>query len=60
MGKAIATGNLAEPPSPGEAALMEALAGFGAPEASFTTAEPINGHPRGQIAPPPKTGAGER
>jgi cytolysin-activating lysine-acyltransferase len=56
MGKAIDIGNLAEPPSPGEAALMEALAGFcSAPEASFTTADAIAKHARGQIAPPSKT-----
>jgi cytolysin-activating lysine-acyltransferase len=56
MGKAVDTGNLAEPPSPGEAALMEALAGFCAPDdASSTTAEPIAARPRGQIAPSSKT-----
>jgi cytolysin-activating lysine-acyltransferase len=56
MGKAIDTGNLAKPPSPGEAALMEALAGFSsAPEASFTAADAIAEHPRGQTAPPSKT-----
>jgi cytolysin-activating lysine-acyltransferase len=56
MGKATDTTNLADTPSPGAAALMEALAGFGAaPEASFTTAEPITKHARGQIALPSKT-----
>jgi cytolysin-activating lysine-acyltransferase len=47
MGKAVDTGNLSEPPSPGAAALMEALAGFSAAhDASSTTAEPINGQAR--------------
>jgi cytolysin-activating lysine-acyltransferase len=56
MGKAVDTGNLADAPSPGAAALMEALAGFSAaPEASFTTAKPITDHARGQTGPPPKT-----
>jgi cytolysin-activating lysine-acyltransferase len=56
MGKPADTSNLADTPSPGEAALMEALAGFGAaPETSFTTADPINGHAREQTGPPPKT-----
>jgi hypothetical protein len=37
MGQAADTGNLADTPSPGAAALMEALAGFsGAHDASFT------------------------
>jgi cytolysin-activating lysine-acyltransferase len=56
MGKAIDTGNPAHPPLPGEAALMEALAGFrGAPEASSTTADMITGHARGQTGSPSKT-----
>jgi cytolysin-activating lysine-acyltransferase len=56
MGKAIDTGNLAHPPSAGEAALMEALAGFSsAPEASSTAADTITEHARGQTAPPSKT-----
>ena len=56
MGKATDTGNLADPPSPGAVALMEALAGFGgAPEASFTTAGTITEHARGQTGSPSKT-----
>jgi cytolysin-activating lysine-acyltransferase len=56
MGKAIDTGNLAEEPSPGAAALMEALAGFsGAHDASSTTAEPVNGQARGPTGSPSKT-----
>ena len=56
MGKAVDTSNLVHPPSAGEAALMEALSGFGgAPEASFTTADTITKHARGQTAPPSKT-----
>jgi cytolysin-activating lysine-acyltransferase len=56
MSKAVDTGNLADPPSAGEAALMEALAGFSAaPEASSTAADPITGHARGQTGPPSKT-----
>jgi cytolysin-activating lysine-acyltransferase len=56
MGKAIDTGNLADPPSPGAAALMEALAGLSAaPEASSTAAEPSDGHAREQTASPSKT-----
>ena len=56
MGKAIDTGNLARTPSPGAAALMEALAGFSsAPGASFTTAGTITAHPRGQTGSPSKT-----
>jgi cytolysin-activating lysine-acyltransferase len=56
MGKAADTSNLAGTPSLGEAALMEALAGFGAAhDASFTSADQINGHARGQTGPPPKT-----
>jgi cytolysin-activating lysine-acyltransferase len=56
MDKATDTTNLADTPSPGAVALIEALAGFGAaPEAPFATAEPITKHARGQIAPPPKT-----
>jgi cytolysin-activating lysine-acyltransferase len=56
MGKAVDTGNLADPPSPGAVALMEALAGFGgAHDASSTAAEPIIAHPHEQTGPPPKT-----
>jgi cytolysin-activating lysine-acyltransferase len=56
MGKAADTGNLADAPSTGAAALMEALAGFsGAHDASLTNAEPINGHAREQTGPPSKT-----
>jgi cytolysin-activating lysine-acyltransferase len=56
MGKAVDTGNLADPPSPGAVALMEALAGFGAAhDASSTAADQITGHARGQTGPPSKT-----
>jgi cytolysin-activating lysine-acyltransferase len=56
MAAAADTGNIADTPSPGAAALMEALAGFGAShDASSTTAESINGHARGQTGSPPKT-----
>jgi cytolysin-activating lysine-acyltransferase len=56
MGKAVDTSNLADTPSPGAVALMEALAGFGdAHEASFATAKPITAHAREQTGPPPKT-----
>jgi cytolysin-activating lysine-acyltransferase len=56
MGKATDTGTLADPPSPGAAALMEALAGFGAAhDASSTAAEPVAAHAGGQIASPSKT-----
>jgi cytolysin-activating lysine-acyltransferase len=56
MGKAVDTGNLADTPSPGAAALMEALAGFrGAHDASLMSAEPIAAPARGQTAPPSKT-----
>jgi cytolysin-activating lysine-acyltransferase len=56
MGKATNTGNLADPPSPGAVALMEALAGFGsAPEAPFATADTITEPARGQTALPSKT-----
>jgi cytolysin-activating lysine-acyltransferase len=56
MGNTVDTGNLADPPSPGAVALMEALAGFGAaPDASSTTADQINGHVRGQTGSPSKT-----
>src|ERR1700710_894973 len=56
MGKAVDTSNLLNPPSPGAAALMEALAGLSAAhEASSTNAEPITAHARGQTAPPSKT-----
>jgi cytolysin-activating lysine-acyltransferase len=56
MGKAVDTNNLSDAPSAGEAALMEALAGFGAtPEASSTAADPVNERARGQTEPPSKT-----
>ena len=56
MGKAVGTSILAHTPSPGEAALMEALAGFSGPhDASFTNTNTITGHAREQTAPPPKT-----
>jgi cytolysin-activating lysine-acyltransferase len=56
MGKAVDTGILADPPSPGAAALMEALAGFGAAhDAPSTAAEPITDHAPEQTAPPSKT-----
>jgi cytolysin-activating lysine-acyltransferase len=56
MGKAVDTGILADPPSPGAAALMEALAGLGAaPGASSTTAAPVIVPAREQTAPPSKT-----
>jgi cytolysin-activating lysine-acyltransferase len=51
MGKAANT-NLAHTPSPGEAALIEALAGFGAPhDAPFTNSNTDSAHARGQTAP---------
>jgi cytolysin-activating lysine-acyltransferase len=56
MGKAVDTGNLADPPSPGAAVLMEALAGFSvAPDASSPAAEPITHHAHAQTALPSKT-----
>jgi cytolysin-activating lysine-acyltransferase len=56
MGKAVDTNNLSDAPSAGEAALMEALAGFGATrDASSTAAEPANGDARGQTGSPSKT-----
>jgi cytolysin-activating lysine-acyltransferase len=56
MGRPVDTGNLAEAPSPGAVALMEALAGFSAAhDASSATAEPITAHARGQTGPPSKT-----
>jgi cytolysin-activating lysine-acyltransferase len=56
MGKAVDTGNLAHTPSLGEAALMEALAGFSGPhDAPFTNNSTIAGHAQEQTAPPPKT-----
>jgi cytolysin-activating lysine-acyltransferase len=56
MSKAVDTGNLADSPSPGAAALMEALAGFGAAhEASSTAAEPVTDHAHAKTAPPSKT-----
>ena len=56
MGKADDIGNLADTPSSGAAALMEALAGFGgAHDASFTNVESITAQARDQIEPPSKT-----
>jgi cytolysin-activating lysine-acyltransferase len=56
MGKATDTGNLAEPPSPGAVALMEALAGLSAAhDASSTAADPITDHAHAQTGPPSKT-----
>jgi cytolysin-activating lysine-acyltransferase len=56
MGKAVDTGNLADTPSPGAAALIEALAGLSAAhEAPSPAADPINGHARAQRGSPPKT-----
>jgi cytolysin-activating lysine-acyltransferase len=56
MGKAVDTSNLADAPSPGAAALMEALAEFsGAHDASLTNAEPITDHAPEQTGPPTKT-----
>jgi cytolysin-activating lysine-acyltransferase len=56
MGKTADTGNLVETPSPGETALMEALAGFSAAhDASSTNAEPITAHACEQTGPPSKT-----
>jgi cytolysin-activating lysine-acyltransferase len=56
MGQAADTGNLADTPSPGAAALIEALAGFsGAHDASFTNSSTFTADARGQAGPPPKT-----
>ena len=56
MGKAVDPGNLADRPSAGEAALMEALAGLSAArEASFAAADPVNEDARGQTGSPSKT-----
>jgi cytolysin-activating lysine-acyltransferase len=56
MSRPVDTGNLADPPSPGAAALLEALAAFGAAhDASSTAADPIAAHARGQTGPPSKT-----
>jgi cytolysin-activating lysine-acyltransferase len=56
MGKAVDTGNLADPTSPGAVALMEALAGFSAAhDTSSIAADPVNGHPHEQTGPPTKT-----
>jgi cytolysin-activating lysine-acyltransferase len=56
MGNAVDSSNLTDPPSPGAVALMEALAGFDAVhDASSTIADQVNGHARGQTAPPSKT-----
>jgi cytolysin-activating lysine-acyltransferase len=48
MGSTVDTGNFADTPSPGAAALTEALAGFGGPRE-------ITGHTQPQTAPPLKT-----
>jgi cytolysin-activating lysine-acyltransferase len=48
MGSTADTGNFTDAPSLGEAALMEALAGFGGPHE-------ITRHAQQQTAPPPKT-----
>jgi cytolysin-activating lysine-acyltransferase len=56
MGKTVDTSNLSDTLSVGEAALMEALAGFNAArDASSTAAGPIKGHAHEQIGPPSKT-----
>jgi cytolysin-activating lysine-acyltransferase len=56
MGKAVDTNNLSDAPSAGEAALMEALAGFSAaPEASSAAADPVNGDTHEQSGSPSKT-----
>jgi cytolysin-activating lysine-acyltransferase len=56
MGRPVDTGNFADAPSPGAAALMEALAGFGAAQdASLKNTSAIAEHARGQTAPPSKT-----
>jgi cytolysin-activating lysine-acyltransferase len=49
-------GKLADAPSPGAAALMEALAGFGAAQdVSLKNTTAVTAHARGQTAPPSKT-----
>jgi cytolysin-activating lysine-acyltransferase len=56
MGRPVDTGNLADAPSPGAAALLEALAGFSAAhDASSAIADPVAAPARGQTAPPSKT-----
>jgi cytolysin-activating lysine-acyltransferase len=56
MGKAVDSSNLAHTPSPGAAALMEALAGFsGAHDTSATFAEQVAAPAPAQTAPPSKT-----
>jgi cytolysin-activating lysine-acyltransferase len=56
MGKAVDSSQLADTPSPGAAASMEALAGFrGTHDASPAAAEPIAAPARRQTAPPSKT-----
>jgi cytolysin-activating lysine-acyltransferase len=56
MGKPVDTGNLADPPSPGAVALMDALAGFSAaPDASSTAANIVNEHAQSQSGLPSKT-----
>jgi cytolysin-activating lysine-acyltransferase len=56
VGKAVDTSILSDTPSPGAAALMEALAGFsGAHDASSTTATTITEHASEQTGSPSKT-----
>jgi cytolysin-activating lysine-acyltransferase len=56
MSRPVDTGNLADAPSPGAVALMEALAGFSAAhDASSTSACAIAGHAQEQTGPPSKT-----
>jgi cytolysin-activating lysine-acyltransferase len=56
MGKPVDTSNLADTPSPGAVALMEALAGFrGAPEASSAAADIITADTHEQTGSPSKT-----
>jgi cytolysin-activating lysine-acyltransferase len=56
MGRPLESGTPSDTPSPGAAALMEALAGFGAAhDASSTAAEPITAPVRGRTVPPSKT-----
>ena len=51
MGRPVDVSDLADTPSPGAAALMEALAGF----SGAHHAEPITAHAREQTGPPSKT-----
>jgi cytolysin-activating lysine-acyltransferase len=56
MSRPVDTSNLADTPSPGAVALMEALAGFsGTHDASSTTTKPIADHAHEQIGSPSKT-----